>query len=611
MAKITLNDISTEFRGQAAINANFTSIENEFQNKVLYRDNPVGEANSMQTHLDMNGFNILNAGNATALGVVDASGIPYESSASGAVASTVQAKLSEYVSVKDFGAVGDGSTNDTAAIISAINHVMGLGGGIVHVPKGKYKITQTIYIPKGNVRLQGESFIKDNYTRNSDADVQFMDAIGTVFEWGGSTTSAAMVHMGWVSAITDRKVSGSAFSGIAINGKNKVGTGLKVVSADRCEFKDVLVQKCSDYGVLLTTTVDSMPYSGARDSQHNYFETLFVELSASAIGVYLSSEVSATGNTSANILNNVFIRHKNGDAVRFGASDSNTFNHLRCTRISTDLGAAVRFLGTVTGVNGYARTNFIYHLLSSQGAIIAEAGDGTNPSVDNMIVGSNMDGGAVNIDVIVSAGARCAIMNPRVMLNQAMQGFVAISPTTGYTQTNAYTKDALDYFENTVSSSGAFAANLYSNSGKVLKLYNPTVSLSLSTTTSHVVGQRWQMVLGTEGIYWTGYAGTYAAPSFSSKVETVTAASKTLNAASSILLVDASAGNRTITLPLATEFGSARSNRITIRRIDGSANTVTIQRQSTDTLNNSVSETLAINTGKTYVCNASNAWYSF
>lgn len=608
MAKIDLNTVSSGYLSQAALNNNFTAIEDELQNKVLYRNNPAGEPNSMQNHLDMNGFNIINAGNITGTGVIDPNGIPYELSASGATVSTVQAKLSQYVSLTDFGAVGDGNTDDSQAILSAINYVMNLGGGTIHVPKGKYKITQTIYIPKGNVRFQGESFVKDNYTQVSGT---FANAEGTVFEWGGATTSAAMVHMGWFSGITTRKVSGSSFNGIALNGNNKAGTGLKLISTDRCEFKDVLVQKCIDYGVLLTTTKDTIPNSGARDTQHNYFETLFVELSASAIGVCLDSDVSATGNSSCNMFNNVFIRHKNNDAVRFGASDSNTFNHLRCTRITSDAGAAVRFLGKVVGVNGYARSNFIYHLLSSQGSIVAEAGDGSNPSVDNMIVGSNMDGGAVNIDIIVSAGARCAVMNPRVIQNQVMQSLVAISPTPNYTQTNAYSKDALNYFENTVSSSGAFAANLYSNSGKILKLYNPTVSLSLSTTTSHVVGQRWQAVLTETGMYWTGYAGTYSAPSFSSKVERVTAASKTLNASSSILLVDASAGNRTVILPLANQFGAGRSNQILVRRIDGSANTVTVQRQSSDTLNDSVSETLAIRSSKTYVSDATSAWYSY
>lgn len=61
----------------------------------------------------------------------------------GATARTVQSKLRDFVSVKDFGAVGDGVTNDTAAIQAAIDYVASLGGGQVFFPPvtGYYLVT--------------------------------------------------------------------------------------------------------------------------------------------------------------------------------------------------------------------------------------------------------------------------------------------------------------------------------------------------------------------------------------------------------------------------------------------------------------------------------------
>lgn len=67
MAKITFSDLSTGFQSVGTINNNFAQLEYELQNKVLYRDNPSGEANEMQCDIDMNGYRILNIGNATAI----------------------------------------------------------------------------------------------------------------------------------------------------------------------------------------------------------------------------------------------------------------------------------------------------------------------------------------------------------------------------------------------------------------------------------------------------------------------------------------------------------------------------------------------------------------
>jgi len=60
MAKIVLDNIATGFGGTVKTNSNNDKVEAEFQDKVLYRDNPVGEPNQMMQELDMNSNRIIN-----------------------------------------------------------------------------------------------------------------------------------------------------------------------------------------------------------------------------------------------------------------------------------------------------------------------------------------------------------------------------------------------------------------------------------------------------------------------------------------------------------------------------------------------------------------------
>jgi len=71
MAKFTLNDIQSGYASISLLNTSFQDIENELNNKVLYRDNPNGEPNQMENDFDLNGNDILNAGsmNVTSLTV--------------------------------------------------------------------------------------------------------------------------------------------------------------------------------------------------------------------------------------------------------------------------------------------------------------------------------------------------------------------------------------------------------------------------------------------------------------------------------------------------------------------------------------------------------------
>ena len=77
MAKIDLPTISSGYASNTTFNTTFTAIENEFQQKVLYRDNPGGEPNSMQNDLDMNSNDINNVKDITMTGDFTVDGVDY------------------------------------------------------------------------------------------------------------------------------------------------------------------------------------------------------------------------------------------------------------------------------------------------------------------------------------------------------------------------------------------------------------------------------------------------------------------------------------------------------------------------------------------------------
>ena len=91
--------------------------------------------------------------------------IGFISAGTGAAATTVQAKLRQTVSVKDFGAVGDGVTDDTAAIASARAYAASAAasGNVVEIvwPAGRYKYTSSPNwaINRLHLRADGEVWL--------------------------------------------------------------------------------------------------------------------------------------------------------------------------------------------------------------------------------------------------------------------------------------------------------------------------------------------------------------------------------------------------------------------------------------------------------------------
>lgn len=99
-------------------------------------------------------------------GTTDAVNVTYTPQGVGAVTTTVSAKLKEVVSVKDFGAVGDGVTDDTAAIQAAIDS----GANTVYFPaSGTYYFGSAVQIGSDVVlECYGANLIGAGWDSNDD-----------------------------------------------------------------------------------------------------------------------------------------------------------------------------------------------------------------------------------------------------------------------------------------------------------------------------------------------------------------------------------------------------------------------------------------------------------
>ena len=172
-------------------------------------------------------------------GVVDASQVTYEPPFAGSATTNVEAKLAQTISVIDFGAVGDGGTDDTVAIQNAINYWVANPVDLVFPSNKNFYVTSAIVatfsansvlqkrITGYGSRLTASSSVVNALTITVSATATYVrNLVVEGLEFTGTFTGYGLTMQGtkagtsylYGNVIRDLVFSGSAGSGLALLG---------------------------------------------------------------------------------------------------------------------------------------------------------------------------------------------------------------------------------------------------------------------------------------------------------------------------------------------------------------------------------------------------------
>jgi hypothetical protein len=204
--------------------------------------------------------------------------IGYLASGSSAVPTTVQTKLRESISVKDFGAKGDGTTDDTAAIQAAVT---ASAGKALYFPAGTYIVSDIITLVSNTV-LYGDQGI-------------------TTLKLKAKSYPAANVSIFVLTGISNVYLFGLIFNG----NKGNVGTARNpintVYNTTQVTFDTCQWVNCEGICLNVSTTVDSFAVlncrfincGGATDNSDGYRNQA---IAFSATASARSKDIEITGN---------------------------------------------------------------------------------------------------------------------------------------------------------------------------------------------------------------------------------------------------------------------------------------------------------------------------
>jgi polygalacturonase len=171
-----------------------------------------------------------------------------------ALAVTPSASAATILNVRDYGATGNGSSNDTAAINKAIAAANATSGGAtVRFPSGTYKSANSIHM-MSNVTLQLDSGATLTGASGTGYDKAESNPNDQFQDYGHSHFHDAMI---WGDRLTNIGFTGAGTidgGGHLITGNPDSGQADKIISLTRCSrltFNDITLRRGGHFAVLI------------------------------------------------------------------------------------------------------------------------------------------------------------------------------------------------------------------------------------------------------------------------------------------------------------------------------------------------------------------------
>jgi len=257
---------------------------------------------------------------------------------------TLAQRFADVTNVLDFGAVGNGWTDDATAIQSAIDYASSIrNGGTVYFPPGIYAVGSALTVSHSWVTLVGAGGgqLHDGGT-TTDPTVSL--------KWiGASDSTKAIVTFKTTQNASNSKIEGGGLQNMQLDCRGLCGIGLYVLSYNQGTFTNVYVLSPTSSAYYISNYA-SGALADACDSQRNIFtnctfRTLDAAASASANGFVLTAVTpgSAGANTSFNTFNYCGGQILNGTAFLLPDADNNSF--FSCVAYVAGTGKSLWFQG--------------------------------------------------------------------------------------------------------------------------------------------------------------------------------------------------------------------------------------------------------------------------